>query len=143
MWRSLMHKGSMNKVILVGRLGKDPDVRYTPSGDAVAELSLATDEVFKNKEGERTERTEWHNLVLWRNQAEFAKEWLKKGQLVYVEGRLQTRKWDDKEGQKRYKTEVKVDQVTMLGSFIGRNKEDNKTETEVGSVKEADEEIPF
>ncbi len=138
-----MHKGSMNKVILVGRLGKDPDVRYTPSGDAVAELSLATDEVFKNKEGERTERTEWHNLVLWRNQAEFAKEWLKKGQLVYVEGRLQTRKWDDKEGQKRYKTEVKVDQVTMLGSFIGRNKEDNKTETEVGSVKEADEEIPF
>lgn len=138
-----MHRGSVNKVILVGHLGKDPDVRYTPSGDAVADLSLATKEVFKNKEGERTERTEWHNLVLWRGQAEFAKEWLKKGQLVYAEGRLQTRKWEDKEGQKRYKTEIQVDQITTLGSFIGRSKDESVPETEKESEKEVDKEIPF
>jgi len=139
-----MQRGSVNKVILVGHLGKDPDVRYTPGGDAVADVSVATKEVYKNKEGERTERTEWHNLVLWRGQAEFAKEWLKKGQLVYAEGRLQTRKWEDKEGQKRYKTEIQVDQITALGSFIGRSKKDEGVpETEKESKKEADEEIPF
>ena len=138
-----MQRGSVNKVILVGHLGKDPDVRYTPGGDAVADVSLATKEVYKNKEGERTERTEWHNLVLWRGQAEFAKEWLKKGQLVYAEGRLQTRKWEDKEGQKRYKTEIQVDQITMLGSFIGRSKDEGVPEPEEESKKEADEEIPF
>ncbi|MCK4689578.1 MAG: single-stranded DNA-binding protein [Candidatus Marinimicrobia bacterium] len=138
-----MYRGSVNKVILVGHLGKDPEVRYTPGGDAVADVSLATKEVYKNKEGERIERTEWHNLVLWRGQAEFAKEWLKKGQLVYAEGRLQTRKWEDKEGQKKYKTEIQVDQITTLGSFIGRSKDEGVPETEKESEKEVDEEIPF
>ncbi|MBL7135067.1 MAG: single-stranded DNA-binding protein [Candidatus Marinimicrobia bacterium] len=138
-----MYRGSVNKVILVGHLGKDPEVRYTPGGDAVADVSLATKEVYKNKEGERIERTEWHNLVLWRGQAEFAKEWLKKGQLVYAEGRLQTRKWEDKEGQKKYKTEIQVDQITTLGSFIGRSKDEGVPKTEKESEKEVDEEIPF
>jgi len=115
-------KGSINKVILVGHLGRDPEVRYTPSGDAVADVSLATTEYYKDKNGERNEKTEWHNLVMWRTQAEFAKEWLKKGQLVYVEGRLQTRQWEDKEGQKRSKTDIQVGQITTLGAFIGKNK---------------------
>jgi len=135
-----MPKGSINKVILVGYLGKDPEVRYTPSGDAVADVSLATTEFYKTKDGDRTEKTEWHNLVMWRAQAEFAKEWLKKGQLVFVEGRLQTRKWEDKEGQKRSKTEIQVDQVTTLGGFVGKDKNavaNNK------AADKGDEEIPF
>jgi single-strand DNA-binding protein len=135
-----MPKGSINKVILVGRLGKDPEVRYTPSGDAVADVSLATTEFYKTKNGERTEKTEWHNLVMWRTQAEFAKEWLKKGQLVYVEGRLQTRKWEDKEGQKRSKTEIQVDQVTTLGGFIGKDKNAGANNK---AADKGDEEIPF
>lgn len=135
-------KGSINKVILVGHLGRDPEVRYTPSGDAVADVSLATTEFYKTKDGDRTEKTEWHNLVMWRNQAEFAKEWLKKGQLVYIEGRLQTRQWEDKEGQKRSRTEIQVDQVTTLGGFIGKGKaSEEKGKKE--SAENEDEEIPF
>jgi single-strand DNA-binding protein len=130
----------VNKVILVGRLGKDPEVRYTPSGDAVADLSLATTEVFKSKDGEKQEKTEWHNLVLWRALAEFAKEWLKKGQLVYAEGRLQTRSWEDREGQKRYKTEIQVDQITMLG---GSGRTDTETDQETPNSQAEEEEIPF
>lgn len=132
-------KGSVNKVILVGHLGRDPEVRYTPSGDAVADVSLATTEVVKNKDGQKEDRTEWHNLVLWRSLAEFAKEWLKKGQLVYVEGRLQTRQWEDKEGQKRSRTEIQVEQITMLGGRVGREKEaaPEVPETQTG------EDIPF
>ncbi len=132
-------KGSVNKVILVGHLGRDPEVRYTPSGDAVADVSLATTEVVKNKDGQKEDRTEWHNLVLWRSLAEFAKEWLKKGQLVYVEGRLQTRQWEDKEGQKRSRTEIQVEQITMLGGRVGREKEATPEvpETQTG------EDIPF
>ncbi|HDP68438.1 MAG TPA: single-stranded DNA-binding protein [Candidatus Marinimicrobia bacterium] len=136
-------KGSINKVILVGHLGRDPEVRYTPSGDAVADVSLATTEFYKDKNGERNEKTEWHNLVMWRAQAEFAKEWLKKGQLVYAEGRLQTRTWDDKEGQKRSKTEIQVDQITILGGMVGRGKSDNDAPKEKDDSSAADEEIPF
>lgn len=140
-------KGSINKVILVGHLGRDPEVRYTPSGDAVADVSLATTEFYKTKDGDRTEKTEWHNLVMWRNQAEFAKEWLKKGQLVYIEGRLQTRQWEDKEGQKRSRTEIQVDQVTTLGGFIGKGKASEKKGSEEKGSKESaeneDEDIPF
>lgn len=136
-------KGSINKVILVGHLGRDPEVRYTPSGDAVADVSLATTEFYKDKNGERNEKTEWHNLVMWRAQAEFAKEWLKKGQLVYAEGRLQTRTWDDKEGQKRSKTEIQVDQITILGGMVSRGKSDNDTPKEKDDSTAADEEIPF
>lgn len=137
-------KGSINKVILVGYLGRDPEVRYTPSGDAVADVSLATTEFYKNKDGERNEKTEWHNLVLWRSQAEFAKEWLKKGQLIYVEGRLQTRTWEDKEGQKRSKTDVQVDQVTLLGGFAGgKGRDKEEPPKEAGKSDTDDEEIPF
>jgi single-strand DNA-binding protein len=137
-----LSKGSINKVILVGHLGRDPEVRYTPNGDAVAEVSLATTETFKNRDGKKEDRTEWHNLIIWRGQAEFAKEWLKKGQLVYVEGRLQTRQWEDKEGQKRSKTEIQVEQITMLGSS-GRGREKDLSESEAPSAPSPDDEIPF
>lgn len=137
-----LSKGSINKVILVGHLGRDPEVRYTPNGDAVAEVSLATTESVKNRDGKREDRTEWHSLVIWRGQAEFAKEWLKKGQLVYVEGRLQTRQWEDKEGQKRSKTDIQVDQITMLGSS-GRGREKDSAEPEAPAVPAPDDEIPF
>jgi single-strand DNA-binding protein len=136
-------KGSINKVILVGHLGRDPEVRYTPAGDAVADVSLATTESFKDKNGERSEKTEWHNLVLWRAQAEFAKEYLKKGQLVYVEGRLQTRQWEDKEGQKRSRSEIQVNQIVTLGGFIGKGKQEEPTAADEDTAATGDEEIPF
>ncbi len=115
-----MDVSSVNKVILVGRLGKDPDVRYTTTGDAVADLSIATSEKFKSKEGDYSEKTEWHKGVVWGSTAEFAKQYLKKGQLVYVEGKLQTRKWQDKSGNNRYSTDIKVNTLTPLGSW-GKN----------------------
>jgi len=138
-----MPKNSINKVILIGRLGRDPEVRYTANGDAVADVSLATTEYYKDKNGEKVEKTEWHNLVMWRSQAEFAKEWLKKGQLLYVEGRLQTRSWEDKEGQKRSKTEIQVDQITLLGGFVGKDSRNNNTQAGAGDKVPDDEEIPF
>jgi single-strand DNA-binding protein len=107
--------GSVNKVILVGNLGRDAEVRYTPGGAAVATLSLATTEVFKDKEGQRQEQTEWHRVVLWGKTAETLSEYLRKGKQIYVEGRLQTRSWDDKEGKKRYTTEIRGDRVVLLG----------------------------
>ena len=109
-------RGSVNKVILVGNLGQDPELRYTPNGAAVTTISLATNETWKDDKGNRQERTEWHRVVLWRKQAEFAGEYLKKGSKVYVEGRLQTRSWDDKDGVKRYMTEVIGDTLTILDS---------------------------
>lgn len=138
-----MNRGSVNRVILVGYLGRDPEVRYTPSGDAVANVSLATTEIYKDKDGNREERTEWHSLVLWRAQAEFAKEWLKKGQLVYVEGRIQTRSWEDKEGQKRSKTEIQVDRITTLGGLVGKSKGKELEEEIPPEEPEGEEEIPF
>jgi single-strand DNA-binding protein len=105
----------VNKVILVGNLGKDPEVRYLDNGVAVANFSLATTENYKNKEGERVSQTEWHNIVLWRGLAEVAEKWLKKGSSVYVEGKIRTRKWEDKEGNTRYSTEILGDNMTMLG----------------------------
>ncbi|MAW31063.1 MAG: single-stranded DNA-binding protein [Flavobacteriales bacterium] len=105
----------VNKVILVGNLGKDPEVRYLDSGVAVANFSLATTENYKNKEGERVSQTEWHNIVFWRGLAEVAEKYLKKGDSVYVEGKIRTRKWEDKEGNTRYSTEILADNMTMLG----------------------------
>ncbi len=110
---------SVNKVILVGRLGKDPETRYMTNGEAVTNVSLATSENYKDKSGEKQERTEWHNLVFYRRLAEIAGEYLKKGSMVYVEGRIQTRKWQDKEGKDRYTTEIIVNEMTMLGSKSG------------------------
>ncbi len=106
----------VNKVILVGNLGKDPELKYTPQGTAVAKFSLATSEKYKDKAGEWQERTEWHNLVAWARTAEVAAEYLKKGSTVFIEGRLRTDSWDDKEtGQKKYKTEIIVNELVMLG----------------------------
>jgi single-strand DNA-binding protein len=112
--------GSVNKVILVGNLGRDAELRYTPGGAAVATLNLATTEVWNDRNNQRQEKTEWHRVVLWGKQAESLQEYLTKGKQIYVEGRLQTRQWDDKEGQKRYTTEIKADRITLLGGGGGR-----------------------
>ncbi|MFZ2300629.1 MAG: single-stranded DNA-binding protein [Gallionella sp.] len=106
---------SVNKVILIGHLGKDPEVRYMPNGEAVANVSIATSENWKDKSGEKQEKTEWHNLVFYKRLAEIVGEYLKKGSQIYVEGRLQTRKWQTKEGQDRYTTEIVVNEMKMLG----------------------------
>ncbi len=106
---------SVNKVILIGNLGKDPEVKYTPSGTAVANFTLATNERYKDKDGQWQDRTEWHNIVAWQRTAEIVGEYLKKGRSVYVEGRLQTRSCDDKDGQKHYKTEIVAQDLVLLG----------------------------
>lgn len=106
----------VNKVILVGRLGRDPEVRYTPSGTAVANFSIATSEQWNNKDGEKQERTEWHKIVAWRRLGEICGEYLHKGSQIYIEGRLQTRDWEDRDGNKRYTTEVIAQTMQMLGS---------------------------
>ncbi len=112
--------GTVNRVILVGNLGKDAEVRYTPSGAAVSTLSLATTEVWNDKSsGQRQERTEWHRVVLWGKQAETLNDYLKKGKQIYVEGRLQTRQWDDRDGNKRYTTEIRSDRIVLLGGRGG------------------------
>jgi single-strand DNA-binding protein len=110
---------SVNKVILVGNLGRDPETRYTTGGDAVTNIRVATTDTWKDKNGEKQERTEWHTVVFFGRQAEIAGEYLKKGKQVYIEGRLQTRKWQDKEGQDRYTTEIVADRMQMLGSREG------------------------
>ena len=110
---------SVNKVILVGNLGRDPETRYLPSGDAVANISIATSEKWKDKSGEMQEHTEWHRVAFFGKLAEIAGEYLKKGSSVYVEGRIRTRKWQDKEGQDKYSTEIVADRMQMLGGRGG------------------------
>ncbi len=107
---------SLNKAMIIGRLGQDPEVRYTQSNTAVATLNIATNERFRDRNGELQERTEWHRVVAWGRTAEVAREYLKKGSMVYIEGPIQTREWEDKEGQKRYTTEIKALTLTMLDS---------------------------
>jgi single-strand DNA-binding protein len=122
---------SVNKVILLGNLGADPELKYTPSGRPVCNLRLATNEVFKDAQGQRQERTEWHRVTVWGNQAENCGKYLKKGGSVYLEGRLQTRQWDDKDGQKRYSTDIVADRVQFLsagGSGSSRTWGDEGTE---------------
>jgi single-strand DNA-binding protein len=106
---------SVNKVILVGRLGRDPETRYTGGGQAVANFSVATDETYKDRNGERQKRTEWHKIVVWGKQAEIAQQYLKKGSLIFIEGRIQSREWQDKEGQKRTSFEIVANNFRMLG----------------------------
>ncbi len=106
---------SVNKVILIGNLGKDPETRYLPSGDAVTNVSLATTDVWKDKSGEKQEHTEWHRVAFFGKLAEIAGEYLKKGSPVYIEGRIRTRKWQDKEGQDRYSTEIVAERMQLLG----------------------------
>ena len=104
----------VNKVILIGNVGADPDVKYLEGGVAVARFSLATSEVYNNKNGERVTQTEWHNIVLWRNLAQIAEKYVRKGMMLYIEGRIRTRSWDDQNGVKRYTTEIYGDNFQML-----------------------------
>ena len=148
---------SINKVILIGNLGKDPETRYMPNGDAVTNITLATTETWKDKTGEKQEKTEWHRITFYRKLAEIAGEYLKKGRSVYVEGRLETRKWTDKAGTDRYTTEVIANDMKMLGSKPGsssfevESKNDNTTQTskDEPTVKSSsgfgdmDDDIPF
>jgi len=108
--------GSVNKVILIGRLGKDPEVKYTPSGTPVAKFSIATDEVFKDRNGEQQRRTEWHNIVAWSKLAEICGEYLTKGKQVYIEGSIRSRQWEDQSGAKRTSYDIIARSMTMLGS---------------------------
>jgi single-strand DNA-binding protein len=110
---------SVNKVILIGHLGKDPEVRYMPSGEAVANVTLATSENWKDKNGEKQEKTEWHNVVFYRRLAEIVGEYVKKGSQIYVEGKITTEKWQDKEGKDRYTTKIVANEMKMLGSKSG------------------------
>ena len=131
-----MSKGTVNKVILIGRLGKDPDMRYTPSGTAVANFSLATNSSFKDSDGNWQDKTEWHNIVTFGRTAEIAGEYLKKGKLVYIDGRLQTSSWEDQNGQKRYKTEVVASELQLIGS---RGDSESGVDT---SAADAEDEVP-
>ena len=118
--------GSINKVILIGNLGKDPETRHLESGVSVANFPIATSEVYKDrKTGERVSQTEWHNIVVWRGLADVADKYLKKGDKVYIEGKLRTRSWQDQEGNNRYTTEVIADNLTMLGKSPDRQENSN------------------
>ena len=133
---------SLNKVILIGNLGRDPEVKYTQNGTAVANLSVATNEAWTDKAGEKQERTEWHRVVVWGKQAEICAQHLAKGKQVFVEGSLQTRSWDDRDGNKRYTTEIRAMRVLMLGRPEGGRAETEAQPPE--AVPEMnDEEVPF
>ena len=130
-----MAKGTINKVILIGRAGKDPEMKYAPSGTAIANFTMATNERTKDKEGNFTDHTDWHRVVAFGRTAEVAGEYLTKGKLVYVEGRIQTRSWEDKDGQKRYTTEIVCNNMQLLGS-----KSDN--DSRIDSPPENTEAVP-
>jgi single-strand DNA-binding protein len=119
----------VNKVILIGNLGKDPEVRHLEGGTTVANFPLATTETYKDKNGNRQEQTEWHNIVLWRSLADVAEKYLKKGMQIYIEGKLRTRSWEDKEGHKRYTTEVVAETFTMLGSRKHNEEQNSSVKT--------------
>lgn len=139
-----MSKGTVNKVILIGRLGRDPEMRYTSSGTAVVNFSLATNHFMKDQDGNNNEQTEWHNVVAFGRVAEVAGEYLSKGRLVYVEGRLQTRSWDDQNGQKRYKTEIVCSNLQLLGGKgeSGSGPEDEMSEPEATADQSKTDEEP-
>jgi len=143
-----MAKGTVNKVILVGNLGSDPEIKTTPTGQQVANFSLATSESWTDKNtGEKQTKAEWHRLVLWRRLAEVAGQYLKKGAKIYVEGKLETRSWEDKEGQKRYTTEVVVYQLEMLGGDrqegSGQQYQQPEPAPYVASGSSDDDDLPF
>lgn len=131
-----------NKVILTGNVGKEVELRYTGDGTAVANFSMATTERWKDKSGEKQEKTEWHNIVAWRQLAEICGKWLKVGSKVYIEGKIQTRSYDGKDGNKRYITEIVADQMEMLGAQ-GEPKEEKKPTSGGGEVFDPKDEIPF
>jgi len=129
--------GSVNKVILVGNLGRDAELRYTPGGAAVSTLNLATTEVFKDREGQKKEDTQWHRIILWGKTAETLQDYLVKGKQIYVEGKLQTRKWKDKDGNDKYTTEVRGDRVVLLsgGGGAGGGSRGEGTRSEGGGAR--------
>ncbi len=131
--------GSVNKVILVGNLGRDAELRYTPGGAAVATLNLATTEVFKDREGQKKEDTQWHRVILWGKTAETLQDYLTKGKQIYVEGKLQTRKWKDKDGNDKYTTEVRGDRVVLLSGGGGGASRGERAESGGGRTPAADE----
>ncbi len=134
---------SVNKVILIGNLGKDPEVKYTPSGTAVAKFSLATNERFKDKDGNWQDRTEWHNLVAWQRTAEIVGEYCKKGSQIYIEGRLRTDSWDDKEtGQKKYRTEIVINDLLLLGRGAGSGGGEGGGQSRKSSADNMDQRAP-
>lgn len=133
----------VNKVILLGNLGKDPEVRYLDNGVAVANFSLATTENYKNKQGERVSQTEWHNVVFWRGLAEVAEKYLKKGDSIYLEGKIRTRKWEDKEGNTRYSTEVLADNMTMLGKKNSQVSDSQELTSNEKLVSNDEDDLPF
>ncbi len=138
----------VNKVILLGNLGKDPEIRTLESGVKLARFPLATNEYYKGKDGELVEKTEWHNIILWHQRAELAEKYLKKGSQVYIEGRLQTRQWDDKEGNKRYTTEIIGDVMNFVGGRPGGESGGQKEQDPMIQSKDADmppeeDDLPF
>lgn len=138
----------VNKVILLGNLGKDPELRTLESGTKLARFPLATNEYYKGKDGEMVERTEWHNVIVWHQRAELAEKYLQKGSQVYIEGRLQTRQWDDKDGNKRYTTEIIGDVMNFVGSRPGGGSGGQQDQNEMGQSKNADlppeeDDLPF
>lgn len=140
--------GSVNKVILVGNLGRDAELRYTPGGAAVATINMATTDVWTDKSNQRQERTEWHRVVLWGKSAESLSEYLVKGKQVYVEGKLETRSWDDKDGNKRYTTEIRSERVVLLGGggrsdASPRHVRDEDMPSSAPAVQPEDDDIPF
>jgi single-strand DNA-binding protein len=134
----------INKVILIGRLGADPEIRYTPSGAEVATFRIATSEAWTNKSGEKEERTEWHRIVAWRGLAKVCGEYLSKGKLVYIEGRLRTRSWEDRDGNKRTTTEIEATDMKMLGAVGDASRKAKEPEAEnVPPAVKDEEDIPF
>lgn len=147
-----MSRGTVNKVLIIGRLGKDPDMRYAPSGTAIASVNLATNHSTKDADGNWNQQTEWHSIKVFGKQAEFVGEYLKKGKLAYVEGRLQTSSWEDQNGQKKYRTEIIANDIQMLGSRSDGETQESQspaqsqpkpaTEPEVDETVEEDD-LPF
>lgn len=135
---------SVNKVILIGNLGKDPETRHLPSGEAVTNFTVATTESWKDKKsGDKQEHTEWHRISTFGRLASLCAEYLKKGSQVYVEGKIQTRKWQDKDGQDRYSTEIKADQMKMLGQRQGSDERKDDAQKKTGSFADMPDETPF
>ena len=144
--------GSVNKVILIGRLGKDPELKYTPSGTPIAKFTLATDDVFKDQTGEQQRRTEWHNIVAWKRLAEICGEYLTKGKQVYIEGSIRSRQWEDQSGNKRTSYDIVAREMKMLGSKGDTERSTSQTQTSPPSPREpedtsgadiTDDDIPF
>ncbi len=138
----------INKAILIGNVGKDPEVRHLDSGVTVTSFPLATSETYKNKEGQKVTNTEWHNIVLWRGLAEVAEKYVKKGNPLYIEGKIRTRSWDDKDGNKRYTTDIVADSMQMLGSKQSNednaaSEPENAPEVDIENMPAEEDDLPF